>query len=89
MFLSLEILMSIIKIGLPILVELIDLVNFVIIFLSQMTLLRWLAFLRGSQTVILIVMLFWTYFFLLMLVYVLQWLSPQWEILIMLLSQFP
>ena len=89
MFLSLEILMSIIKTGLPILVELIDLVNFVIIFLSQMTLLRWLAFLRGSQTVILIVVLFWTDFFLLTLVYVLQWLSPQLEILIMLLSQFP
>ena len=34
----------------PILVELIDLVNSVIIFLSQMTLLRWLTFLLGSQT---------------------------------------
>ena len=33
--------------------ELIDLVNSVIIFLSQMTLLKWLAFLLGSQTVIL------------------------------------
>ena len=33
-------LMSIIRTGLPILLELIDLVNFVIIFLSQMTLLR-------------------------------------------------
>ena len=30
--------------------ELIDLVNFVIIFLSQMTLLRWLTFLLGSLT---------------------------------------
>ena len=59
------------------------------IFLSQMTLLRWLTFLRGSQTVILIVLLFWTYFFLLMLVFVLQWLSLHWEILIILLSQFP
>ena len=57
------------------LVELIDLVNFVITFLSQMTLLRWLTFLLGSQTVILIVQLFWIYFFLLMLVFVLQWLS--------------
>ena len=37
----------------------------VIISLSPMTLLRWLTFLRGSQTVILIVLLFWTYFFLL------------------------
>ena len=30
--------------------ELIDLVNFAITFLSQMTLLRWLTFLLGSQT---------------------------------------
>ena len=50
MFLSLETLTSIIRTGLPILVELIDLVNSVIIFLSQMTLLRWLTFLLGSQT---------------------------------------
>ena len=75
MFLSLETLTSIIRTGLLILVELIDLVNSVIIFLSQMTLLRWLTFLLGSQTVILIVLLFWTYFFLLTLVFVLQWLS--------------
>ena len=47
---SLETLMSIIRTGLPILVELIDLVNSVIIFLSQMTLLRWLTFLLRSQT---------------------------------------
>ena len=33
--------------------------------------------------------LFWIYLFLLMLVFVLQWLSLLWEILIMLLSQFP
>ena len=79
----------IIRTGLPILVELIDLVNSVIIFLSQMTLLRWLTFLLGSQTVILIVLLFWIYLFLLMLVFVLQWLSLHWETLIMLLSQFP
>ena len=64
MCLSLETLMSIIRTGLPILVELIDLVNSVIIFLSQMTLLRWLTFLLGSQTVILIVLLFWIYLFL-------------------------
>ena len=38
---------------------------------------------------ILIVQLFWTYFFLLTLVFVLQWHSLHWEILIMLLSQFP
>ena len=36
-----------------------------------------------------IVLLFWTYFFLLMLVFVLQLLSLHWEILIMFLSQFP
>ena len=35
----------------------------VIIFLSQTTLLRWLTFLLGSQTVILTVLLFWIYFF--------------------------
>ena len=58
MFLSLETLTSTIKTGLAILVELIDLVNSVI---SQMTLLRWLTFLLGFQTVILIVLLFWIY----------------------------
>ena len=68
-FLSLEILTSVIRTGLPILVELIDLVNSVIIFLSQMTLLRWLTFLLGSQTIILIVLLFWIYLFLLTLVF--------------------
>ena len=40
-------------------------------------------------TVILTVLLFWIYLFLLTLVFVLQWLSLHWEILIMLLSQFP
>ena len=49
--LSLKTLMFI-RIGLPILVELIDLVNSVIILISQTTLLRWLTFLFGSQTVI-------------------------------------
>ena len=68
MYLSLETLTSTIRTGLPILVELIDLVNSVIIFLSQTTLLRWLTFLLGSQTVILTVLLFWISFFLLMLV---------------------
>ena len=66
---------SIIRTGLSISVELIDLVNSVITFLSQMTLLRWLTFLLGSQTGILIVLLFWIFFFLLTLVFVLQWLS--------------
>ena len=48
MFSSLEALTSIIRTGLLILVELIDLVNSLIIFLSQMTLLRWLTFLLQS-----------------------------------------
>ena len=43
----------------------------------------------GSQTAILTVLLFWISFFLLTLVFVLQRLSLHWEILIMLLSQFP
>ena len=40
------------------------LVNSVIIFLSQMTLLRWLSFLLSSQTVIFTALLFWISFFL-------------------------
>ena len=44
-------------------------------FSISMTLLRWLTFLLGSQTVILIVQLFWISFFLLTLLFVLQWLS--------------
>ena len=59
MFLSLETLRSILRTGLPTLVELIDLVSSDIIFLSQMTLLRWLTFLLASQSVILTVLLFW------------------------------
>ena len=43
----------------------------------------------SHRTVTLTVWLFWIYLFLLMLVFVLQWLSLHWEILIMLLSQFP
>ena len=76
--------MSIIRTGLAILVELINQVNSVIIFLSQMTVLIWLTFLLESQTMILTVLLFWIYFFLLMLVFVLHSLSLHWEILIML-----
>ena len=45
------------------------------IFLSQMTLIRCLTFLLGCLTVTLTVLLFWIYFYLLMLVFVLQWLS--------------
>ena len=55
---------------------------------SQTTLLRWLTYLLRLQTVILTVLLFWSYFFLLTLVFVLQWLSLHWEILILLLSKF-
>ena len=54
--------------------ELIDLVDSVIIFLSQMTLLRWLIFLLKFLTVTLTVLLFWISFFLLMLAFVVQWL---------------
>ena len=82
MFLSLETLTSIIRTGWPILVQLTDTVNSVIILLSQMTLLRWLTFLIRSQTVILVVLPFWIYLFLVMLVFVLQQLSLHWEILI-------
>ena len=49
--------------------ELIDLVNIVIIFVSQMTLLRWLTSLLGSLTVALTVLFFWIYFYLLTLVF--------------------
>ena len=69
--------MSIVTTGWPILVELVDLVNSVIIFISQITFLRWSLFLLGSLTVTFTVLLFWIYLFLLMLVFVLWWLS--WE----------
>ena len=85
-WLSLETLTSTITTGLPILVELIDLVSSAIFFLSHTTLFRWLTFLLGSETAILTVLLFCIYFFSLMLVFVLQWISHYWEILIMLLS---
>ena len=55
----------------------------------QMTLLRWLTFLLGFLTVTLTVLLFWICFSLLTLVFAVQWLSLHWEILVMLLSQFP
>ena len=63
LFLSFETLTSIIRTSLPILVELIDMVNSVITALSQMTLLRWLTFALEPQTVILTVLLFWIYLF--------------------------
>ena len=91
MSLSFKALMSIISAGWPILVApiLIDLVNSVNVSLFQMTLIRWLTFLLRSQTKILTVLLFWTYYFLLLLVFVLQWLSILWEILIKFLAHFP
>ena len=49
---------------------------------------RWLTFLLGTLTVTLTVLLFLISFFLLTLVFVLQWFPLHWEILI-LLSQFP
>ena len=54
---------------LPILVELIGLVNSAMIFLSQVILLRWLTYLLGSQTLILTVLLFWKCLFFLTLVF--------------------
>ena len=64
--------------------ELIDLLSSVIIFLSQMTLFRCLTSLLGSLIVTVTVMLFWIFFYLLILVFALQWLFLCWEILIML-----
>ena len=68
--------------------ELIDLVDSVIIFLSQMTLLRWLIFLLKFLTVTLTVLLFWIYFFLLMLAFVVQWL-PLHHIFVSVSIYFP
>ena len=60
MCLSLETSTSIIRTGLSILVELIDMVN--CYNFRQTTLLRWLTFLIKSQTVIVTVLFFWIYF---------------------------
>ena len=65
--------------------KLTDLQNSVIICLSQMTLLRWLTFLLGSL-ILNVTVLSWIFFFLLTIVFVLQWLSLHWEILICCLS---
>ena len=74
MCLSFETLMSIIKTGEAILVELIDLINCYNFSISND--LTWLTFLLGSLTVTLTVLLFWIcFFFVLTLVFVLQWLS--------------
>ena len=61
--------------------ELIDLVNSAQISSN-------LTFLLGFLTVTLTVLLFWISFFFPSLVFVLQWLSIHWEILIMFFSQF-
>ena len=66
--------------------KLIDLVNSVIICLPYTILLRWIAVLLGSLTVTLTVLLFWTYFFLLILYFFLQLLSAHWEIWIVIVS---
>ena len=76
MYLSLETVTSIIRTGSLFLAELIDLVNSIIIFLSQMTLHRWSTFVLGSMTVILKVLLLWICLFLLMLVFVLTTAFP-------------
>ena len=62
------------------LMELIELMNFVIIFLSQMTSLKGLTFLLGPLTVTVTAWIFWTHFFLLTLAFVLQWFPLHWEI---------
>ena len=85
MNLYLEALISIIVAGYPILVELIDLVNTVII---SKQLLQIDNFSLITSTVICKILFFWISLYLLRLVFVLQWLSFHWEILIRLLSQF-
>ena len=73
---------------LPVLVEQIDLVNSVIIFLSQTILLMvnfltWIPDCNFHSPALLDISV------LLTLIFVLQWFSLDWEIPIMLLSQFP
>ena len=70
MFLSLETLTSITRTSLPVMVELIDLVELCYYFSISMTLLSKLTFLLRSQTLILTVLLIWIYFFLLTLVFI-------------------
>ena len=61
--LCLKTLTPIIRTNQHILMDLIELVNSVLIVLSQMTSLRWFTLLFPSLTVTLIVLLFWIYFF--------------------------
>ena len=81
--LSLETLSSIIRISQPILMELKDLVSFIIICLSQVILLKWLCVLPGppDSRCLAILDLFISSD-------AKQWLSLHWEILIM-LPRFP
>ena len=58
-------------------------------FLPQMILLTWSLFLLESMSVNCTALLFWISFFLLKLVFALQWLCLHLEILILYLSQFP
>ena len=60
---SLETLTSIMRTGLPVLVELIDLMNSIRIFLCQTAIRRWLTFLLAFLAVVLTVLLFWIYVF--------------------------
>ena len=69
--------------------QLIGLGNSVIIFHSQMTLIRLLTFLLRSLIVTFTVLLFCIYLFLLYLVFALLWLSLHSKILILLWPQFP
>ena len=85
MFFPLETLTSIIRTSLPIL-ELIDLVNTVIVFQTALLMDNLPTRISDCDSHNL---LFSIYLFLFTLVFVLQWLSLHWEILIMLLSQFP
>ena len=83
--LSLETLTSMIRTGSPILVEMVDLVNFVISNKrTQMVNFPTQIWEFDSHNPAIL-----DFFFFLTLVFVLQWLSLPWEILIMLLSQFP
>ena len=68
---SLETLTLVIRTSWTILVELIDLVNSVILFLFLTTLFSWFTFLLGSLTSALTLAPFWIYLFLLTLVFVL------------------
>ena len=87
-FLSLKTVAPIVRTGVPILVELIYLVNcynfFILNGLTQMVNFPTRIPDCDSHSPTLL-----DYFFLQTLVFVLQWLSIHWKILIMLLSQFP